>query len=66
VDNDICQIEKKKVAVTTKAVHSPVVSEQQKLRQSRLPKGQTSADAAVNGPQSRMAPLNHLVRLLLS
>jgi hypothetical protein len=59
-ENDICQIEKKKITFTAKAVHTPVVSEQQKLRQSRHPKSKTSADAAVNGTQSRMAPLNTL------
>ena len=57
VYKDVRQIEKNQIAIKTQAVLYPVVSQQQKLCKAEQSKGQTSADAAFNGAQGRMAPL---------
>ncbi|HUU20519.1 MAG TPA: hypothetical protein VMW72_25445 [Sedimentisphaerales bacterium] len=50
VKNDVCQTEKKQTATKAKAVYYSLVSQQQKLREAGQSKGQTSANAAANGP----------------
>ncbi len=51
VYNDVRQAEKNQIALKTQAVYYSLVSQQQKLCKAGQSKGQTSADAAVNGPQ---------------
>ncbi len=47
--NDVCQTEKKQTTTKAKAVYYSLVSQQQKLCEAGQSKGQTSADATVNG-----------------
>jgi len=49
VYKDVHQIEKNQIAIKTQAVFYPVVSQQQKLCKTEQSKGQTSADAALDG-----------------
>jgi hypothetical protein len=54
---DVRQTEKKRVDLQPSAFHYSLVSEQQKLRQQQPAKAQTCPDAALDGPQSRLAPV---------
>ena len=61
VYKDVRQIEKNQIAIKTQAIFNPVVSQQQKLCKAEQSKGQTSTDAAFNGPKGGMAPLKFLI-----
>ena len=56
-DDDVQQIQKTQFILKTNAVQDTVVSEQQQRHGIEKPQGKSSADAAVDGPQSRMAKL---------
>jgi len=58
---DVHHVEKNQILLKTEAVYYSLVSQQQKLCKAEHPKGQTTADAAFNGPQGRMAPLKSLI-----
>ncbi len=58
--NDAGRIEKTQNSVETEAVHHSLVSKRQKLCEPGRQKNQPTANAAVNGPQGRMAPLKPL------
>jgi len=61
VYNDVRQAEKKQIVLKAQAIFYPLVSQQQKLCKASQPQGQTTSDAAFNGPQGRMAALKALV-----
>jgi len=54
---DVRQTEKKWVDFQPPAFHYSLVSEQPKLRQRQPAKAQAPTDAALDGPQSRLAPI---------
>ena len=60
IKNDAGRIEKKQNTVETQAVHHSLVSKRQKLRAPERQENQPTANATVNGPQGRMAPLKPL------
>jgi len=51
------QTAKKQAATENQAVQHPLVSERQELHKQTKSQGQTSADAAPYGPQTRMAKM---------
>jgi hypothetical protein len=54
---NVRQTEEKWVDFQRSAFHYSLVSEQQKLCQQQPAKAQASADAPLDGPQSRLAPI---------
>ena len=58
--NDVHEIEKNQIAIKTQTVFYSLVSQQQKLCKAEQSKDQTSADAALDGPQGGMASLKFL------
>jgi len=61
IDNDVGKVKKTQNIFEAQAVHDPLVSERQKLCEPGRQKDQPAADAAPDGPQGRMAPLNSLI-----
>lgn len=61
IKNNADWIEKKQNTVETQAVHHSLVSKRQKLRAPERQESQPTANAAVNGPKGRMAPLKSLI-----
>jgi len=55
--NDVCKIQKTNITFEAKAVRRSLVSKLQKLCASGQQNNQSSTNAALNGPQGRMAPL---------
>ena len=62
---DVCQIQKTDITFEGQAVRSSLVSKLQKLRTSGQQDGKPSTNAALNGPQGRMAPLKTIVSPIL-
>jgi hypothetical protein len=60
---NVKQVEKEQISFENRAVYSSLVSEQQELRQYRPTKAQSSANAAVNGPQGRMEAIGLLIQV---
>jgi len=59
--NDVCKIQKTNITFEAKAVRRSLVSKLQKLCASGQQNNQSSTNAALNGPQGRMAPLKPIV-----
>jgi len=57
VDYDVGQIEKEQISLEARVVYDLLVSQQPKLHRPGPPESQPAANAASDGPQSRMAPL---------
>ena len=56
--DDVQQIQKTQFILKTNAVQNPMVSEQQQRHRIEKPQGKSTADAAVDGSQSRVAKLS--------